>query len=533
MNTSKRVHAPVEDDHTTEAPPARPPRSAPATPPASLAAESGTGLRVLFCTAEAEPLVKVGGLGEVSGALPPALRQLGLDVRLLLPAYQGLIDAIGGQAVGPLFQPLPGVNAPAQLVKGALPNGAPVYAVDCPSLYDREGSPYSDRNGDPWPDNALRFGVLGKVAALFGTKPGLADWTADIVHCNDWHTGLAPAYLAHDSLACARSVISIHNIAYQGVYPPELLPALGLPKSCFIPDGVEFYGQLSFLKAGLYYADAITTVSPGYAREIQTAAGGYGLEGLLAYRHNRLTGILNGIDTAVWDPSRDAYLAAHFGPTDMVGKAVNKQLLQERLGLKVSPETVMLALISRFTAQKGVDLALEVARELLDVLDEPVQLAVLGSGERHYELDWTRFAWDYPGRVSVTIGYDEPLAHLLEAGADIFLMPSRFEPCGLNQMYSMRYGTPPVAHRVGGLADSVVDATPRTLAAGTATGFVFENASKAELLACVLRALLAWQDRKTWSKLQHNGMTQDFGWGASAVQYGKLYQALTAAKATR
>jgi starch synthase len=483
-----------------------------------------TGLRVLYCTAEAQPLVKTGGLGEVSGALPPALGKLGVDMRLLIPAYRGVIDTIQGKPLGKPFKVLPGVEEPVQLFQGTLPDGQAVYAIACPPRYDREGGPYSNVDGDEWPDNALRFGILSKVAALFGSAAGLVGWMADIIHCNDWHTGLAPAYLVYDRRARARSLISIHNIAFQGNCSPELLPALGLPKSCFVPDGVEFYGQISFLKAGLYYADYLTTVSPRYAREIQTAERGFGMEGLLAYRRNRLTGILNGIDTTRWDPQQDSYLTARFGPQNLVGKAVNKQLLQERLGLKASAETVVLGMISRFTYQKGVDLTLGIAEELLE--QQPVQLVVLGSGERHYEIDWGRLAWDYPGRVSVTVGYDVALAHLIEAGADIFLMPSRSEPCGLNQMYSMRYGTPPVVRRTGGLADSVVDTTPRTLTEGTATGFVFENANHQELLACVLRALLAYQDKKTWQKIQNNGMLKEFGWETSAAKYLKIYQAL-------
>ncbi len=481
-------------------------------------------LRVLYCTAEAQPLVKIGGLGEVGGALPPALRALGADVRLLIPAYRGVIDAIRGEPVGKPFRVLPGVEEPVQLFQGIIVHhGQPVYAIACPSLYDREDGPFGNADGDDWPDNALRFGVLSKVAALFGKAAGLAGWAADIIHCNDWHTGLAPAYLMHDRRAWARSVISIHNIAFQGNFSPELLSPLGLPKSCFIPDGVELYGQLSFLKAGLYYADYITTVSPGYAREIQTPEFGFGMEGLLTSRRNRLMGILNGIDTSIWDPQQDAYLPARFGPQDFVGKAVNKQLLQERLGLKPSAETIVLGMVSRFNYQKGVDLVLGIAEELLE---QPVQLVVLGSGDRYYEIEWSRFAWNHPGRLSITIGYDVTLAHFIEAGSDIFLMPSRFEPCGLNQMYSMRYGTPPVVHRTGGLADLVMDTTPRTLAEGTATGFVFENPNKTELLACVLRALLAYQDKKTWQKIQNNGMLKEFGWEASAARYLKIYQAL-------
>lgn len=494
-----------------------------------LADEAPASLRILYGTAEAEPLVKMGGLGEVGGALPVALRRPGVDIRLLMPAYRGVVEAIQGEPVGESFKVIPGVEEPMQLFQGRMPNSdQPVYAVACPALYDRDGGPYTNEDGEDWPDNALRFGVLSKVAALFGSATGLADWAADVIHCNDWHTGLAPAYLLHDRRARARSVISIHNLTFQGNFSPELLGPLGLPKSCFITDGVEFYGQLSFLKAGLYYADYITTVSPGYAREIQTPEFGFGMEGLLAHRRNRLTGILNGIDSTQWDPQLDPYLPARFGPQDLIGKAVNKQLLQERVGLKPSAETIVVGMVSRFTYQKGVDLVLSIAEELLQ---QPVQLVILGSGDRHYEIEWSRFAWDHPYNVSVTIGYDVALAHLIEAGADLFLMPSRFEPCGLNQMYSMRYGTPPVVHRTGGLADSVVDATPRTLLEGTATGFVFANANPAELLACISRALLAFQDRKTWQKIQYNGMIKTFDWETSATQYLKIYQALAPSKA--
>ena len=520
MKNLKKNHSSAEDPRST---------TASSSVQDFLPDESPDSLRILYGTAEAEPLVKIGGLGEVSGALPLALRRLGVDVRLLIPAYRGVIEALQGEPVGEPFQVIPGVEEPAQLFLGRMPAvEQPVYAIACPALYDRDGGPYTDPDGEGWPDNALRFGVLSKVAALFGSTTGLAGWSADVIHCNDWHTGLAPAYLMHDRRARARSLITVHNLTFQGNFPAELLSTLGLPKSCFIIDGVEFYGQLSFLKAGLYYADYLTTVSPGYAREIQTPEFGFGLEGLLVHRRNRLTGILNGIDSTQWDPQQDPYLPARFGPQDLIGKAVNKQLLQERLGFKANAETIVVGMVGRFTYQKGVDLILGVAEELLK---QPVQLVILGSGDRHYEIEWSRFAWDHPENVSVTIGYDVALAHLIEAGADLFLMPSRFEPCGLNQMYSMRYGAPPVVRRTGGLADSVVDTTPRTLLDGTATGFVFENANTAELLACIFRALLAFQDRKTWQKIQYNGMLKNFDWETSANQYLKIYQALAPTKA--
>jgi starch synthase len=484
-----------------------------------------SSLRVLYAAAEAQPLAKTGGLGEVSGALPPALRKLGVDIRLLLPAYPGVIDTMAGQPVGEPFNVLPGVAEPVQLFQGRLPdNDTPVYAIACASLYDREGGIYNAADGSDWPDNVFRFGVLSKVAALFGSAAGLAGWQADIVHCNDWHSGLTPAYLAHDPNPWARSVLGIHNLSFQGNFSPQLLPSLDLPWSCFTEHGVEFYGQLSFLKAGLYYADHLTTVSPTYAQEIQTPAFGFGMEGIVAYRRQRLTGILNGIDTTRWDPQTDPYLPAHFGPRKFTGKAVNKQILQERLGLKADGEVALLAMVGRLTYQKGGDLLLGIAERLLQ---EPIQLVVLGSGDRNYEIEWRRLARDYPARVSVTIGYDAPLAHLIEAAADLFVMPSRFEPCGLNQMYSMRYRTPPIVRQTGGLADSVVDTTPRTLAQGSATGFVFEGATEAELLACVLRALLVYvEDKKTWHRIQANGMAQTFSWEDSATRYREIYERL-------
>lgn len=476
---------------------------------------------VLYATAEASPLASLGGLGEFCGSLPAIMRKRGVDARLLLPAYLDVVAAIAAKPIGNPLKVLPGFAETVQLFEGALADGTPVYAIDCPSLYQRQEGIYGDADGNDWPDNALRFGVLSKVAALFGSAAGLGDWRADIIHCNDWHTGLAPAFLLYDPEVWARSVFSIHNPAFQGNFSPHLLPALGLPWSCFAEHGVEFYGQLSFLKAGLYYADTLVTVSPTYAQEIQTPEFGFGMEGVIAYKRNRLTGILNGIDEDQWDPRHDAHLPAHYGPDKPVGKAVNKQILQEQLGLEPKGHIPLLGMIGRFTYQKGVDLVLDIGERLLQ---ENVQLAVLGSGDRNYEVEWRRFARGHPGRVSVTIGYDTPLAHLIEAGADIFLMPSRFEPCGLNQMYSLRYGTPPIVRYTGGLADSVVDTTPRTLSTGAATGFTFESANAAELYAAILRALLVFADKKSWEKIQINGMKKEFSWDASAAQYLKLYE---------
>ncbi len=480
-------------------------------------------LRVLYAASEAYPLIKTGGLADVGGALPTALRHVGVDARLLLPAYPGVIDTIQGAPVGGPFPILPGI-APVQLIQGVMPGGeTPVYAVACAPLYERLGGPYTDPDGHDWADNVLRFGVLSRVAAAIGTRTSPAGWFPDIVHCNDWQTGLTPAYLAYAPDALARSVISVHNLAFQGNFPPYTLGLLELPPASFSLFGLEFHGYLSFLKAGLYYADRITTVSPTYAQEIQTAAFAYGMEGVLTERSSRLTGILNGIDTAQWDPAADTCLPAPYSARKLTGKAADKRALQQRLGLNTDPETPILGMVSRMTWQKGVDLVLDIVP---DLMEQPVQLAILGSGDRGYEARWRELAAQMPGRIGVQIGYDERLAHLIEGGADIFLMPSRFEPCGLNQMYSMRYGTPPAVRRTGGLADSVVDTTPKTLADGTATGFVFDGANTREFIACLLRALLLQGQTAAWRKVQRNGMSLDFSWEHSARQYLDIYRQL-------
>lgn len=488
-------------------------------------------LRVLYVASEVYPLAKTGGLGDVSSVLPSALRQLGVDARLLIPAYRGVIAQIQGYPVSGLFSVLPSLG-PVQLFRGVLPEAlpgslTPVYAVECPFLYDRLGGPYLDSYGQDWPDNALRFAVLSKVAALFGSGSGLDGWQPHIIHCNDWQTGLVPVYLAHHPEAYSCSVISIHNLAFQGNFSPDLMPVLGLPWSCFNYHGIEFYGCISYLKAGLYYADKILTVSQSYAREIQTPEFGFGLEGLLADCRGRLTGILNGIDVSRWNPSTDPYLVANYDASNLCGKLENKRELQVRMRLDPELDLPILALVTRLTEQKGVDLVLSL---MVELLEQPLQVVVLGSGDKNYQLQWKVLAAQYPGRVGVAIGYDEGLAHLIEAGADLFLMPSRFEPCGLNQMYSMRYGTLPVVRRTGGLADSVVDVTPRSLLDGTATGFVFENANRSELLACLLRALLLYGNSRDWRQVQSHGMHCDFSWAASAALYLELYRTTVSAR---
>ena len=320
--------------------------------------------------------------------------------------------------------------------------------------------------------------------------------------------------------------MTIHNLAFQGLFPPAEVSRLGLPAAAFAIDGVEFWGRLSFLKGGLQYADAITTVSPGYAREIQDEPLGFGLHGLLAARSGVLHGIANGIDVAEWDPSSDRLIAQRYDADRLTAKAFNKEALQERLGLPQEPRVPLLGMVSRLTHQKGIDLAIEVAREIVGL---PAQLVVLGSGERELEAALAALAKASAQRIAVRFGYDEPLAHLIEAGADMFLMPSRFEPCGLNQMYSQRYGTPPVARATGGLADTIVDATPATLADGTATGFLFEEETPVALLAAIERAIELYREPKEWRQIQRAGMNTDFGWGTAARKYAEVYAGLLAA----
>lgn len=479
-------------------------------------------LRVLVATPEAHPLIKTGGLGDVGGALPRALRESGVDARLLVPAYEGLIERLNAEPLSAPLRVLPDV-LPVRLYQALMPDeDTPVYLIDAPSLYRRSG-PYVDQNGRDWPDNALRFGALSRTAAIFGSDNVSFGWRPQIVHCNDWQTGLTPAYLSLSPGARARTLITVHNMAFQGVFPPSYLAHLCLPGSSFDIDGLEFHRQISFLKAGLRYADHITAVSPTYAKEIQTPEFGCGLDGLLAQRRDQLTGILNGVDRTEWDPAHDPQLPANYSSDNLEAKGQSKSVLQQRFGLKKAPGTPVLAIVSRLTNQKGIDLVLGIAEQLLA---QPVQLAVLGSGENAFEAEFRRLQSGHPGRVGVHIGYDEGLAHLVEAGADIFLMPSRFEPCGLNQMYSMLYGTPPVVHRTGGLADTVIDATPSTLARGTATGFVFANENQTEFLSCLMRALILYQNREAWRRLQRTGMSQDFGWKRSALRYSRVYDSL-------
>ena len=479
-------------------------------------------MNILFATPECAPYIKTGGLGDVSGALPQTLAALGHDVRVLLPAYRGM--KVSGEVGDSIDLPAQGPWPAAQLLPVRTESGVTLLLLAAPTLYQRAGGPYLDANGADYHDNALRFGMLAHVAALLGTtRSPCAQWQADVVHANDWPLGLAPLYLAqaraltpHEHVAA--SVMTIHNMAFQGIFPMHTADPLGIPHHWRGIDGVEFWGQLSMLKGGLQFADAITTVSPSYAREIQTEAFGAGLDGVLRAQAGKLRGILNGIDTRTWNPASDPHLPHSYTPADLSGKARNKAAMQADAGLAVDPRAMLFAVVSRLTAQKGIDLVLA---GLPALLAQGGQLVVLGQGDPALQQALLDAAARAPKQVAVRIGFDEGLAHRIEAAADAFLMPSRFEPCGLNQMYSQAYGTPPIVTAVGGLADSVTDAMRDPL---HGTGFVLPRAEPAAFIAAVERAFAAWRDAALWRRIQANGMARQFSWDESAAQYLEVYE---------
>ena len=480
-------------------------------------------LRVLFVTPELAPWVKTGGLGDVAASFVPALRDAGVDVRVLVPCYPALRKAFPDAPVVAELKN-PGGELPDSVLRlASTVAGVPLLLLDNAACYQRPGNPYLGPDGSDWADNDIRFGLLGRVAAWLGSDACTLDWRCDIVHCNDWQAGLAPAYLHYLPQRRARSVITVHNLAFQGIFEKQSLARVGLPDQAWHLDSVEYYGRFSFLKAGLQHAEAITTVSPSYAQEIQTDEGGMGLGGLLRWRKDSLAGILNGIDTGFWNPASDAFIDAHYDSERIEAKAANKLALRRELGLDARDDVPLLGVVSRLTRQKGLDLLPRIAAALVKI---PAQLAILGNGESVLERRLVKLAQQHPGMFATTIGFDEGLAHRIEAGADIFLMPSRFEPCGLNQMYSLRYGTPPIVRATGGLADTVVDCNAATVRDGSANGFVFEEASSAQLLATVRRAVDAWRDRALWHRLQRQGMTADFSWQKSVRSYADIYDRL-------
>jgi len=481
-------------------------------------------MKVLFTTSELAPWVKTGGLADVAAALPAALRRAGVDARILVPAYPALKAAFPD---APLLAAIPAPdNQPhgAALRSAQTADGTPIYLLECDAWYDRPGNPYLGPDGKDWPDNGMRFALLSHVAALLAGALSPLDWRPSVLHCNDWQCGLAPAYLHYlPHLPQAASVMTVHNLAFQGLFGQDLLQDAGLPPEAWAIDGVEYHSYFSYLKAGLQHADAITTVSPSYATEIQTVEEGMGMDALLRYRQKVLTGIINGIDTEQWNPAADPFLSKTYAAGTLTRKAANTIALRAEVGLTANSNRPLLGIVSRLTEQKGLDLVAALAEQLMAL---PVQLVLLGSGSRELEAIFTALAAKHPGEIAVRIGFDEGLAHRIEAGADMFLMPSRFEPCGLNQMYSLRYGTPPIVRATGGLADTVIDAADTKLG----NGFVFAEATAEALLEAIERAVDLWHNTRQWKALQRRGMSADFGWDSPARQYIEVYKSLVAKK---
>lgn len=488
-------------------------------------------MHVLQACAEIYPLLKTGGLADVAGALPAALGAQGADVRVLLPGFPAILDGLESPAqvaewVSP-FDP-----APVRLLYGRLRGcDCSGYVVDAPQFYRRPGGPYADEHHHPYPDNHLRFALLGWVAARLAQNLD-PYWRAEVVHAHDWHAALAPAYLhaEADRLGhrLAASIYTVHNLAYQGTFAAHHFGELALPARYFQVHGLEFHGQISFMKGGLYYADRLTTVSPTYADEIQAPEQGCGLDGLLRDRAASLSGVLNGVDDAVWNPAQDSLIPHRYDARRLVGKARCKAALQAELGLAEDPDAPLFCVVSRLAEQKGLALVQQV---LPRITAQGGQFALLGSGDPGMEAAFRSAAQAQPKAIAVRIGYDETFAHRLIAGSDLILVPSRFEPCGLTQLYGLRYGTVPLVRRVGGLADTVVDTTLESLD-HDATGFVFDDFSTDALEAAIRRAFALWRRpgrrREDWQLVQRRGMATRHDWGLAAEQYMGIYsQALT------
>lgn len=488
-------------------------------------------MRVLSVAAELYPLIKTGGLADVAGALPGALAASGIEMRSLLPAYPAVLEATAGDGPDAVVAELADLPGGPGRLRRVDHRGLAVYLLEAPALFARPGNPYTGPNGTDWPDNGLRFGALAWAGAALA-RGADTDWRPAVVHAHDWQVGLLPAYLALDAGPRARAgprpktVMTVHNLAFQGQFSPALIEPLGLPAAAFTTAGFEYYSSLGFLKAGLFYADALTTVSPTYAMEIQTAEHGMGLDGLLRARAADLSGIVNGIDEVVWNPATDPHLVAGYDVDTLERKALNKQALQERLGLAPAPDALLACVVSRLTHQKGMDLLL---KAVPGFLDGGGQLAVLGAGPPVLEAAFAELATARPHQVGCVLGHGEPLSHLFQGGGDAILVPSRFEPCGLTQLYGLRYGTLPIVARTGGLADTVIDANHAALATGVATGLQFAPVTARALGLALERALALFADPPTWRAMQRAAMRQPVGWQVSAARYAALYRRLVEA----
>ncbi|MGD9295345.1 MAG: glycogen synthase GlgA [Roseobacter sp.] len=473
-------------------------------------------MKILFVASECAPFVKTGGLADVIGAVPKALKALDVHARVFMPLYPAIKNmAAGGKTV---WQTDDLIGGAAQVI-AVQTQGIDLLLLQAAHLYDRQGSIYLDPEGEDWTDNPLRFGALSRVAAEIAAG-GLEDWVPDVVHVHDWQAGLVPAYLhqmAGDTPPC---ILTIHNIAFQGLFPAALMEPLGLDRALFTADGVEFYGNLGFLKAGIVYSNKVTTVSPTYAREIMEPEFGMGLEGLLTARQRDVSGILNGIDLDVWNPETDADLASMYSVRNLKQKRKNREAVIDRFGLAPTETAPLFCVISRLTTQKGVDVLIDA---LPSLVGRGARLAVLGSGDRRLESGLVAAAHRYSDEVGVIIGYDEALSHLMQGGSDAILIPSRFEPCGLTQLYGLRYGTIPVVSRTGGLADTVIDANEAALSAACCTGVQFSPVTPQALAHAINRTCDLFAQPKIWSGMMRRAMRHPVGWEASAEAYRDIY----------
>lgn len=482
-------------------------------------------MRVLQVCAEIFPLLKTGGLADVAGALPPALAAVGAQARVLLPGFDAILAGLK-DPVSVCELPPRGAVPAARLLYGELPAvGVQAYVVDAPALYRRDGGPYADARQQPYADNHLRFARLGWAAADLAAGAD-SFWRPALVHAHDWHAGLAPACLQalglHTGGHRVASVFTVHNLAYQGSFAPWLFPDLGLPGDFYQVEGLEAHGALNFMKAGLFYSDRISTVSPSYAREIQGPEQGMGLDGLLRARSSVLHGILNGVDANVWSPANDALIPARYDSRRLGAKARNKAALRQTLGLAEVADAPLFVVISRMTEQKGLHL---IQAALPGLVERGGQFALLGSGDAGMEAAFTALAQQHPGAVAVRIGYDEAFAHQLVAGGDVIMVPSRFEPCGLTQLYGLSYGTLPLVRRVGGLADTVRDCSLEALEEGSANGFVFDEFSPAGLEPAIRRAMALYRRKRDWVNVQRVAMAERHDWAVAAEGYMALYRA--------
>ncbi len=475
-------------------------------------------MKILSVASEIHPLVKTGGLADVAGALPGALAELGIAMRTLVPGYPAVMAAVGKAKTIATYAKLFGGKAKVVEASAA---GLDLLVLDAPHLFDRPGGPYSDAAGQDWADNWKRFAALARAGADIATG-GLKDWKPDLVQVHDWQAGLLPAYLAFGDRPAPPSIMTVHNLAFQGRFDATIFAELGLPAGAMSVDGIEYYGGIGFLKAGLQAASAIVTVSPGYAAEIRRPEFGMGLDGLLNLRAGDLHGILNGIDPDVWDPQTDTNLKATYGARSLAKRAKNRKAIEKRFELDAD-ESPLITVVSRLTWQKGLDL---LAESLDRVVASGVRLALLGSGDQALEGAFLAGAARHRGRVGVVIGYDEALSHLLQGGADAILIPSRFEPCGLTQLYGLRYGCVPLASRTGGLADTIIDANDAALGAGAATGLLFEPGSADAMVDAIARMAALHADEALWAGIQKAGMAADLSWRKRAMQYAALYAKL-------